>query len=86
MLMVGLPIGAVVLWVLYNLEPDWFVVSCCWLVGCCGCCDDFAADEAQFRRWQLLQEQDRQRTVAAKGGQAPAATDGVAADAEEYNA
>ena len=45
------------------LERDVCLICSCWLLGCCGCCVDFASDEIRFRRWQLLE----QKEMALKG-------------------
>ena len=47
-------------------ERDLCIVTSCWVLGCFGCCADFAGDEARFRRYQKL-EADRRRPRSPLG-------------------
>lgn len=51
-------------------ERDVCIMLSCWMLGCCGCCSDFSHDELKFRRWQLLQEKEREMQGRAEEYQA----------------
>ena len=43
----------------YFAERDLCLVVTYWVLGCCGCCTDFASDEARFREWQRLEAEEK---------------------------
>ena len=42
-----------------------FLVASCWVLGCCGCCGDYAADEAM--QYCKLAEQQSQQERSDEG-------------------
>ena len=57
-LLVLTPLVLTVSAVLYYVERDICLLLVFFVLGCCGCCSDFGADEIRFRQWQLLREKE----------------------------
>ena len=65
-------VALVITAVLCLAERDLCLISVCWILGCCGCCADFARDEAKFRGYQELLERE---LLERKKANAPTTTD-----------